>query len=67
MGTILIRCPTTDQLVSVGIDTDKESFASLPNVEATPILCPACGQKHPWSKADAVLGTTGRPPKSKQP
>ena len=65
MGTIMIRCPATDQLVSVGIDTDKDSFASLPEVEAAPIRCPACGQEHAWSKSDAVLETTGRPPRRK--
>jgi hypothetical protein len=40
MGAIMIRCPTTNQLVAVGIDTDKESFESLPNVAATPVRCP---------------------------
>jgi hypothetical protein len=62
MGAILIRCPTTNQLVPVGIDTDKESFASLPDVPARPVRCPLCGEQHPWSKADAVLDTTMRPP-----
>lgn len=65
MGSIMIRCPNTNELVAVGIDTDKDSFASLPNVAATPLRCPACGQEHPWSKADAILETTGRPPKRK--
>jgi hypothetical protein len=60
MGAIMIRCPTTNQLVAVGIDTDKESFESLPNVAATPVHCPLCGQEHAWSKADAILETTGR-------
>jgi hypothetical protein len=61
MGAILIRCPTTKQLVPVGIDTDKDSFKSLPDIPATPIRCPLCGQEHTWSKADAILDTTGRP------
>lgn len=60
MGAIMIRCPTTNQLVPVGIDTDKDSFQSLPDVRATPIRCPACGQEHAWSKKDALLETTGR-------
>ncbi len=63
MGAIMIRCPTTDQLVEVGINTDKDSFAGLPNVAASPVLCPACGQQHMWSKEDALLDTTGRPPR----
>jgi hypothetical protein len=61
MGAIMIRCPTTKQLVPVGIDTDKDSFKSLPDIPATPIHCPHCGQEHTWSKADAILDTTGRP------
>jgi hypothetical protein len=60
MGAIMIRCPTTSQLVPVGIDTDTDSFNGLPNVAATPVRCPSCGQEHAWSMADAVLETTGR-------
>jgi hypothetical protein len=61
MGAILIRCPTMNQLVPVGIDTDKDTFKSLPNVTAAPFVCPLCGEKHAWSTTDAVLDTTGRP------
>jgi hypothetical protein len=61
MGAILIRCPNTQELVPVGIDTDKETFASLPNVTASPVRCPLCGEEHTWSLNDAVLDTTGRP------
>lgn len=61
MGAILIRCPATDQLLPVGIDTDRESFDSLPNVEARAVRCPYCGQDHAWSREDAVLSTTLRP------
>lgn len=60
MGAIMIRCPATDQLIPVGIDTDKDTFQALPNVEATPVRCPACGGEHSWSKKDAVLDTTMR-------
>ena len=63
MGAIMIRCPTTDRLVPVGIDTDKYSFTSLPDVKATSILCPECGKRHTWSKSDAILETTGKPPR----
>ena len=62
MGAIMIRCPTTDQLVPVGIDTDKNSFASLPDITAAPLQCPACGGSHAWSTAEAILETTGKPP-----
>ena len=65
MGAIMIRCPATNQLIPVGINTDKDSFEMLPNDEATAIRCPLCGQDHPWSKADAILETTCRPTKKK--
>jgi hypothetical protein len=60
MGAIMIRCPATNELVPVGIDTDKDSFQGLPEVAASPLHCPACGGQHAWSKKDAVLETTMR-------
>jgi len=60
MGAIMIRCPETDELIPVGIDTDRISFQSLPDVPASPVRCPACGGEHPWSRKDAVLETTMR-------
>jgi hypothetical protein len=59
MGTILIRCTTRNELVPVGIETDIDTFKSLPNVPAK-LRCPLCGEEHSWSKADALLETTGR-------
>ncbi|MEO8420436.1 MAG: hypothetical protein ABI457_04515 [Hyphomicrobium sp.] len=59
MGAIMIRCPATDELIPVGIDTDRDTFAGLPEVEAL-VRCPACGGQHTWSKKDAVLETTMR-------
>jgi hypothetical protein len=60
MGAIMIRCPVKDELIPVGIDTDRESFSRLPDVKATPVRCPACGGQHAWSKDDAILETTMR-------
>jgi hypothetical protein len=60
MGAIMIRCPATDELIPVGIDTDRETFDSLPEVPARPVRCPACGGQHAWSKKDALLETTMR-------
>jgi hypothetical protein len=60
MGAIMIRCPKTDELIPVGIDTDRDTFAVLPDVMVTPVRCPACGGEHAWSKKDAVLETTMR-------
>jgi hypothetical protein len=60
MGAIMIRCPATDELIPVGIDTDRDTFAGLPDVQAAPVKCPACGGEHRWSKKDAVLEQTMR-------
>ncbi|KAB2939953.1 MAG: hypothetical protein K8F92_09570 [Hyphomicrobium sp.] len=60
MGAIMIRCPATNELIPVGIDTDKDSFLGLPEVQAAPVQCPACGGQHTWSKKDAILETTMR-------
>jgi hypothetical protein len=60
MGAIMIRCPATDELIPVGIDTDRDTFAGLPDVKAAPVHCPACGGKHSWSKKDAILEQTLR-------
>ena len=32
MGAIMIRCPKTDELIPVGIDTDRDTSAALPEV-----------------------------------
>ena len=60
MGAIMIRCPATNELIPVGIDTDADTFRTLPNVQARPVHCPACGGQHAWSIRDAVLETTMR-------
>lgn len=60
MGAIMIRCPATNELIPVGIDTDRDTFVGLPDVTATPVRCPACGGEHAWSKKDAILETTMR-------
>ncbi len=61
MGAIMIRCPKTDELIPVGIDTDQDTFRRLCRKSRhTPVQCPACGGRHAWSKKDAVLETTMR-------
>ena len=60
MGAIMIRCPATNELIPVGIDADRDTFAGLPDVRAAPVDCPACGGKHSWSKKDAILEQTMR-------
>ena len=64
MSSILIQCPKTLTEVSVGIETDEQSFQALPVQELT-MRCPACGAVHIWSKDWAWLGDV--PPQSKVP
>jgi hypothetical protein len=52
MGIIMINCPATGRDVSTGIETI--GIEQLPAVTAK-MVCPACGQVHDWTKADAWL------------
>jgi hypothetical protein len=54
MGTVVIRCPRRDQLVSTKLEIDVGAFEKLgQGVFRT--RCPACGAEHVWSKATAQL------------
>lgn len=54
MGTIMMQCPRTLREVSVGIETDRDSFEAMPSVQSK-MTCPACGAVHVWSKDWAWL------------
>ena len=51
---VVIRCPETDAEVPVGIQMDLHTFEFLPTDNAD-LKCPACGNRHAWSKKDAYL------------
>lgn len=51
---VVIRCPETDAEVPVGIQMDLHTFELLPS-ENVDLKCPACGNRHTWSKKDAYL------------
>ncbi|MEA2874732.1 MAG: hypothetical protein QOH67_5095 [Hyphomicrobiales bacterium] len=53
MGTITVTCPLTGRPIS-GIETEAEVLKRLPQVEAA-VHCPHCGEKHFWTRNDAVL------------
>ena len=56
MPRVMIKCPKTLKLVPTGIAMSKSSFDNPTNVLATnTVRCPSCGEKHIWSKSDAVL------------
>ena len=52
---VVIHCMQTGRLVSTGLEIDREDFTDLPDRQVTLIECPACGNSHEWSKADAML------------
>ena len=51
---VVIRCPETDQEVPIGILMDLHTFDLLPEKNVH-LRCPACGNRHTWSKKDAYL------------
>lgn len=63
---VVIRCPETDREVPVGILMDLHTFDLLPE-RNVPLQCPACGNRHTWSKKDAYLslGRNGRTAESR--
>jgi hypothetical protein len=54
MSNIMVRCPTTGDQISTGIETDQATFDRLPVVTSR-LLCPACGKEHAWAKQEAWL------------
>ena len=51
---VVIKCPVTDGEVPIGIRMDLHSLHLLPT-ETVELQCPACGQRHMWSRRDAYL------------
>ena len=45
MGILAFICPATGQKVSTGLETDPDSFASLPN-GVSEVHCPYCSEPH---------------------
>jgi hypothetical protein len=52
MGTIMIRCPQTQQEISTGISIDRTTFRSMP-VFFSRTFCPLCRVTHEWFAKDA--------------
>lgn len=53
MARVMIKCPTTGEPVSTGMDMDSLEGVSLSN--NTLRDCPECGQDHVWQGSDAFL------------
>jgi hypothetical protein len=58
MGVVMITCPRTGRAVPTGIETDPNSFASLPDTPAR-TKCPVCDRVHVWWKREAWLSVDG--------
>jgi hypothetical protein len=59
MGVVMIACPTTGRSISTGIETDAQSFASLPNEKPAKVKCPVCDRIHVWWAREAWLAVDG--------
>ena len=60
MGQVVGRCPVTQKLVYVGMDTDPETYKAISIRSFTVDPCPECGGTHTWEQKDTwvddVLG-----------
>jgi endogenous inhibitor of DNA gyrase (YacG/DUF329 family) len=54
MSALMVTCPITGKAVTTGIETEADVLRVLPRVEAA-IVCPACGEKHFWTRSEAYL------------
>jgi hypothetical protein len=54
MPALMVTCPTTARIVPTGIEIEAEDLRALPRV-AAPVYCQACGEKHFWTRDDAML------------
>jgi hypothetical protein len=54
MAMIYTICPTTGRSISTGVETDAETFTTMPDVISR-VICSICGQTHNWSRHNSVL------------
>jgi hypothetical protein len=52
---VMVRCPTTGQEFSTGVEMDAATFEQLPDIHSQ-MKCPVCGLDHTWSIREAQLG-----------
>jgi hypothetical protein len=58
MGVVMITCPTTGRAISSGIESDRQTFDSLPDTLSRS-KCPLCGAEHVWWTREAWLAPDG--------
>jgi hypothetical protein len=54
MPALMVTCPVTGKIVPTGIEIEAEDLRALPRI-AAPVYCAACGEKHFWTRDDAML------------
>jgi hypothetical protein len=54
MSSLFVRCPTTHEPVSTGIETDPESLAKMQSTTVS-IVCPHCGQLHDLKMSETYM------------
>ena len=54
MPALMVTCPNTARIIPTGIEIEAEDLRLLPRV-AAPVYCVACGEKHFWTRDDAML------------
>jgi hypothetical protein len=59
---LMIACPATHVPVPTGIETERESLMTFPNVRSVVDPCLACGGKHSWRSTDTRLEDEWRAP-----
>ena len=52
---LMVRCPKTGVAIPTGIVMAPETYASS-GMQNNSTLCPACGQRHEWSKENTFWG-----------
>ena len=53
MGDVVIACPLTGRPVKTGWVMPRAVLAQSIVFDAVLDPCPACGQRHPWARAEA--------------
>jgi hypothetical protein len=51
---VVVRCPISGDEIETGIETEPDVLNALPKVE-TAVHCPACGEKHFWTREHAYI------------
>jgi hypothetical protein len=60
MGVLMVKCPTSGQEYSTGIQIEEDSLERLPQAMARS-RCPHCGGEHIWWTRESHISEEGVP------